>query len=63
VGERRLIVRPSARKHGVRDADSIAAARSTLVSGPLNDEMPQRQLRVGFDTQARLLEIVVLVWG
>jgi hypothetical protein len=34
-----------------------------LVSGPLNDEMPQRQLRVGFDTQARLLEIVVLVWG
>lgn len=32
------------------------------MSGPLDDDEPQRQLRVGFDTQARLLETVVLVW-
>lgn len=44
------------------DEDAIAVAGYPLVSGPLDDENPQRQLRVGFDTQARLLEIVVLVW-
>ena len=57
-----MIVRPSARKHGISDDDSIAAASSPLVSGPLDEEEPQRQLRIGFDTRARLLEIVVLVW-
>ena len=57
-----MIVRVSARKHGIGDEDSIAAATTPLVSGPLDDEMPQRQLRIGFDTQARLLETVVLVW-
>ena len=57
-----MIVRPSARKHGVSDEDAIAAAGNPSVSGPLNDENPQRQLRIGFDTQARLLETVVLVW-
>lgn len=57
-----MIVRPSARKHGISEADSIAAASSPLVSGPLDEEVPQRQLRIGFDTQGRLLEIVVLVW-
>lgn len=57
-----MIVRPSARKHGINDQDSVAAATSPLVSGPLDDENPQRQLRIGFDTQARLLETVVLIW-
>ena len=57
-----MIVRPSARKHGVADEDAVTAASTPLVSGPLDDEEPQRQLRVGFDTAARLLEIVVLVW-
>ena len=62
MGARRLIVRASARKHGVTDEDAVAAARSPLVAGPLDDENRQRELRIGFDTQARLLEIVVLVW-
>jgi len=57
-----VIVRASARKHGIRDEDCLAAASEPLISGPLDDEMPQRQLRIGFDTQARLLELVVLVW-
>ena len=57
-----MIVRASARKHGVGDEDAIAAAIAPLIEGPLDDENPQRQLRIGFDTQARLLEIVVLVW-
>lgn len=57
-----MIVRSSARKHGINDEDAIAAASSPLCSGPLDDKNPQRQLRIGFDTQARLLETVVLVW-
>ena len=57
-----MIVRASARKHGISDEDAIAVAGSPLVAGPLDDENPQRQLRIGFDTQARLVETVVLVW-
>jgi hypothetical protein len=57
-----VIVRASARKHGVTEDDAIAVASSPVVAGPLDDESPQRQLRIGFDTQARLLETVVLVW-
>ena len=37
-------------------------ASAAVVTGPLDDENPQRQLRIGFDTQPRLLETVVLVW-
>lgn len=57
-----MIVRASARKHRVTGEDAIAAARAPVVAGPLDDENPQRQLRIGFDTQGRLLETVVLVW-
>jgi hypothetical protein len=57
-----VIVRSSARKHGVSDEDAVAAASTPVVAGPLDDEEPQRQLRIGFDTAARLLETVVLVW-
>lgn len=57
-----MIVRASARQHGVTDEGAIAAAGAPLIEGPLDDENPQRQLRVGFDTQARLLETVVLIW-
>lgn len=58
----RVIVSPSARKHGVKDEDAIAAAQSVLAGGPLDDENPQRELRIGLDTSGRLLEIVVLLW-
>ena len=57
-----MIVRSSARKHGVSDDDIIAAASAPVVAGALDDEEPRRQLRIGFDTAARLLETVVLVW-
>ena len=57
-----MIVRASARKHGVRDEDAISAAVNPAIQGPLDDDNPQRQLRIGFDTQARLLETIVLVW-
>lgn len=57
-----MIVRGSARKHGVSDEDGTKAATWALVSVPLDDEDPRRFLRLGFDTHGRLLELVVLVW-
>lgn len=57
-----VIVAPSARKHGISDEDAKSAARSALAGGPLDDENPRRELRVGLDTAGRLLEVVVLFW-
>jgi hypothetical protein len=57
-----VIVRASALKHGIAEADVRDAAGTALIDGPLDDENPQRRLRIGFDTRAGLLEIVVLVW-
>ena len=57
-----MIVAPSARKHGISDEDAITAARSVLAGGPLDDENPQRELRIRPDTAGRLPGIVVLLW-
>lgn len=57
-----MIVSPPAHKHGISDEDAMAAARSVLAGGPLDDENPQRELRIGLDTAGRLLEIVALLW-
>ncbi|WP_311201362.1 toxin [Corynebacterium sp. p3-SID1056] len=56
-------VRGNATKHGITPKDSITAATSGCVfSAALDEEHPQRELRLGFDGSSRLLEIVVLVW-
>ena len=56
-------VHPSARKHGVSSRDAIQAAEWALWIEPLaGDGPPRRELRLGFDTAARLLETVVLVF-
>ncbi|MEQ6899227.1 toxin [Microbacterium sp. KR10-403] len=57
-----MIVHESARKHGVADEDAIQAASWPIWIEDLDDESPARQLRIGFDTQGRLLETVVLVF-
>jgi hypothetical protein len=54
-------VHPSALKHGVAAEDAIQAAEWPLWIGPLDDGPPVRELRMGFDAKARLLETVVLV--
>ncbi|WP_347348083.1 hypothetical protein [Nigerium sp.] len=55
---------PSARKHGVTDEDATQAACWAQWVEPLDnaDDWPHRELRLGFDTQGRLLETVVLVF-
>ncbi len=55
-------VHPSALKHGVSPKDAIQAAEWSLWIEPLDEDgPPHRELRLGFDTGARLLETVVLV--
>jgi hypothetical protein len=55
-------VHRSALKHGVSPDDALQEAEWSLWIEPLNDDgPPYRELRLGFDTVARLLETVVLV--
>lgn len=53
-------VHRSARKHRVGDEDIIQATTDYLIAYPIDDDGPARELRLGFDTAGRLLEIVVL---
>lgn len=57
-------VHPSALKHGVSPEDAVQASDWAQWIEPLDDEddWPQRQFRLGFDTNGRLLETVVLVF-
>ena len=55
-------VHRSALKNGVAQEDATQAAEWPLWVEPLDDDgPPYRELRPGFDTQARLLETVVLL--
>lgn len=56
-------VHDSALKHGVPPQDAVQAADWPLWVEPIDDDdWPHRELRLGFDTQARLLETVVLIF-
>jgi hypothetical protein len=54
-------VHRSAGKHGIADHDIQAAARDYLIAYAIDDDQPTRELRLGFDSRGRLLEIVVLL--
>ena len=56
MGRRLVIIRQSARKHGISDNDILAALATPLLAGPLDDDHPQRVLTLGFDSQARVLD-------
>lgn len=56
-------VHASALKHGVLPEDAVQAADWPQWIEPLEeDDWPHRELRLGFDARARLLETVVLVF-
>lgn len=54
-------VHASARRHKIGDVDIRAVAEEYVVAYPLDDDGPARELRLGFDTATRLLEVVVLL--
>lgn len=57
-------VHRSALKHGVSSEDAAQAAGWPQWIEPLQDnDWPHRELRLGFDTTARLLETVVLIFA
>jgi len=51
----------SARKHGINHDDIHAAGEQYLIAFTIDDDQPARELRLGFDTHGRLLEIVVVL--
>lgn len=55
-------IHDTALKHGIAPDDIRQAAAWPLWIEDLDDHSPARQLRLGFDTQGRLLETVVLVF-
>ncbi|MDO8383289.1 MAG: toxin [Microbacterium sp.] len=55
-------VHETALKHGVSADDAVQAASWPIWVEELDDVSPARQLRLGFDTQGRMLETVVLVF-
>jgi len=55
-------VHDAARKHGILPEDAIQAATWATWIEDLDEDSPARQLRLGFDTQRRLLETVVLTF-
>lgn len=56
-------VHSSALKHGIGPEDAVQAADWPQWIEPLADnDWPHRELRLGFDTRARLLETIVLVF-
>ena len=48
-------------KHGIDDHDIRHAAQQYLIAYTIDDDQPACELRFGFDTHGRLLEIVVLL--
>ncbi|GAA2938549.1 hypothetical protein GCM10010458_23770 [Microbacterium luteolum] len=57
-----MIIRKSALKHGINEDDCRNAAAWAALTVSLDNENPGRQLRLGFDSSGRLLELIVLVW-
>ncbi len=53
-------VHDSALKHGIDPADAMHAAERPVFLADLDEDNPGRQLRLGFDSSGRILEVVVL---
>lgn len=54
-------VHRSARKHGLGDEDIQQAGTYYVIAYTIEEDELARELRLGFDTTGRLLEVVVLL--
>lgn len=56
-------VHSSALRHGVLSEDAVQVGGWPIWVEPIDvEDWPHRELRLGFDTRARLLETVVLIF-
>ena len=53
---------PSARRHGIADADILHAIEQSMLVDDLGED-PDRWLVIGPDRAANLLEVIVLITG
>lgn len=53
-------VHTSAQRHGIAPDDAVHAAEHPVFVSDVDGGSPARQLRLGFDSAGRLLEVVVL---
>ena len=59
---RRVKVHNSALKHGISAADALYAANHRIYESWPDDDVPAKQFVMGFDSQGRLLELVILTF-
>ena len=52
----------SALKHGISAADALYAANHRIYESWPDDDVPAKQFVMGFDSQGRLLELVILTF-
>jgi hypothetical protein len=53
-------VHQTAFKHGIAEEDGLYAAQHAVYIAALDEAVPARELRLGFDPAGRVLELVVL---
>ena len=55
-------VHNSALKHGISAADALYATNHRIYESWPDDDVPAKQFVMGFDSQGRLLELVILTF-
>lgn len=55
-----MVIHPTARKHGIADADIRHAVEHALYAGDVEGDAPVRVLYLGPDRAGNLLEVVVI---
>ncbi len=55
-------VNDSALRHGLEEEDILHAARNAVYLTEPDDDVPAKQIVLGFDTHGRLLELAILTF-
>lgn len=55
-------VNPSALKHGVSEPDILCAAENPVYVSEPDEDVPAKQLVLGFDHSGRLLELMIVTF-
>lgn len=55
-------VNDSALRHGLQEEDILYAAKNAVYLTEPDEDMPAKQIALGFDTHGRLLELAILTF-